>query len=270
MNQQEFMQIISDLQTLSANQNGTILTTQITDKLGKDFTQEQLDAVFSYLKSQQCEIIDEKPASPTHTGKNRHKKISAKPTKMASVQDAPSLNVTEQTIYRSYLDELSGIEPCSLSERKTLIQAFKNGDGNAKNRLIEGHLHLIADWAKDYAGKGLAITDLIQEGNMALMLSITEDISHESFENVLYQTVTQNIETALQDAGIQIQMEETMAIRANRLMQISAELAEEYDREPTLSELAEKLFLPEDEVKEIMKMSMDAMTIEQSKLAQES
>lgn len=279
MNQQQFMKIMSDLQEIASNQKGQILTAQITEKLGKDFTKEQLEAVYAYLTAQHCEIIEAQELPKPENKKKENRKQPSKSErlkarsarqKMSALKDVSRLNVTETTIYRSYMQELSAIEPCAPLETGRLIEALKSGDDAAKNRLIEGHLHLVAEWVKDYAGKGLAITDLIQEGNMALMLYVTEEISAAEFEAGLYQTVTQTVEAALKDVGVHIQVQETMTIRANRLMQVSAELAEEYGREPSLTELAEKLYLSEEEVKEIMKMSMNAMTIEQSKFVQET
>ena len=147
-----------------------------------------------------------------------------------------------------------------------LCNLIEAGDEMAKNRLVEGSLSKVAQYAKKYVGRGVPITDLIQEANMALMLYIMEAKSHNYWE-ALEAEVDRALEMMIEEYQGSNSIKEKIADRANRLLKVSAELADELEREPTLEELAQKLHISEDEVRTVMKHSISAMNIDESSLS---
>ena len=104
--------------------------------------------------------------------------------------------------------------------------------------------------------------DLIQEANMALVMAVSM-YDGGSFEELILTEIQRAIEDALAEAGSQADVGGYLASQINSLMIVTARLAEELGREATLSELSEKMHMPEDKVRELVKMAMDAMSLQE-------
>jgi len=163
-----------------------------------------------------------------------------------------------------YMDELKQLEPCTEKEEGILIGQLMHGDDNAESRLIEGNLQRVFDLAQKRAGQGTPLGDLIQEGNMALVEAIGEfrsvgvRFSGGSFRTFLDGRITSAMDRLLEQEKGQKDAASKMALEANRLLYLTGVLEEELEREPTLAELAEKMGMPEDEVENIMRISLSA------------
>lgn len=165
-------------------------------------------------------------------------------------------------VYQMYLEEIETISPCTPEEETELLCRIKLGDQQARNRLLEGSLHYIAELTKPYAGQGLPMGDLIQEANMALLLSLDLYGSRElTFRELVKAEVEQAIRAALNAQKQEKDVEEEMLARVNVLKDISAKMAEELGREATVEELAETMKMTTDEIKDIMKLTLDAMSV---------
>ena len=141
-----------------------------------------------------------------------------------------------------------------------LIRQILNGTEAGRSRLIEGNLKKVLSYAKDYADRGLPMNDLVQEANMALFLFASE-YENGDFDAQMEKKVRAAIEDALQIQNRETKIEEEMAARVNVLKDISASMARELGREATLAELAERMKMSEDEIRDIMKLTMDAMKV---------
>ena len=257
MNENLFMQLIEELKDKAASQNNTLTYAQIHESMKElQLPEDKLQAVYTYLQGERIKISDEIENKPKPTKKK----------KMAPVRDSSRLNIQETEIYRTYMSDLETIIPCELEEIEKLCTLVQNGDEMAKSRLVEGSLSKVAQYAKKYVGKGVPITDLIQEANMALMLYIMEAKSHNYWE-ALETEVDRALEMMIDEYQGSNSIKEKIADRANRLLKVSAELADELEREPTLEELAQKLHISEDEVRTVMKHSISAMNINESSLS---
>ena len=128
--------------------------------------------------------------------------------------------------------------------------------------LIEGRLRFAAKTAALYRGQGVLLMDLIQEANMALVMAVSK-YEGGSFEELILTEIKDAIEAALTEAGSEADVESYLASQINSLMIVTARLAEELGREATLAELSEKMHMPEDSVRELVKIAMDAMTIQE-------
>ncbi len=175
----------------------------------------------------------------------------------------------EYDIFQMYLEELDAVEACGEAENAALAQAAAAGNEAARSRLIEGNLKYVLELSRGFAGKGVPASDLVQEANMALLVASAEyvpDTETEretpaggSFEHFLEERVTAALTAAVDAHKAQSKISRKVLGRVNLLQDVSKQMAEELGREATVPELAQRLKMTEDEVKDIMKVALDAL-----------
>lgn len=164
------------------------------------------------------------------------------------------------TFYDIYLEELKNLPQGTPEEETALLKKLTEGDKTAASRLTELKLAKAVQIAEEYHDRGLPAGDLVQEANMALVLFASE-YENGDFDAQMEKKVRAAIEDALQIQNRETKIEEEMAARVNVLKDISASMARELGREATLAELAERMKMSEDEIRDIMKLTMDAMKV---------
>ena len=165
-----------------------------------------------------------------------------------------------EDIYRVYMEEIAAIPPCSEEENEKLLGEIRSGNKAARERLIEGNLKNALFFVQDYINKGVPMADLIQEASMELMMLADEGFEG-SFEKLLESRIRVRMEEIINDQKKETDIEEEMLARVNVLQEVSKSMAEELGREAKLSELAERMKMTEDEVREIMKVTMEALSM---------
>ena len=163
--------------------------------------------------------------------------------------------------YSLYLKELEAILPYTDKEEEILLNKRKAGDMSAVKRLIEGNLSKVLCLVKAYEGQGISVEDLVQEGNMALTIAISE-FQDGDFGLFLEKQITMALAKAIETQKLMNNTEEEILAKINVLQRISTMMAEELGREATLTELAEKMKMPEEEIRRIMKLTVDAITVD--------
>ena len=169
-------------------------------------------------------------------------------------------DLSAEDIYRVYMEEIAAIPPCSEAENEKLLGEIRNGNKAARERLIEGNLKNALFFVQDYINKGVPMADLIQEASMELMMLADEGFEGR-FEKLLESRIRVRMEEIINDQKKETDIEEEMLARVNGLQEVSTSRAEELGREAKLSELAERMKMTEDEVREIMKVTMDALSM---------
>lgn len=169
-------------------------------------------------------------------------------------------DLSAEDIYRVYMEEIAAIPPCSEAENAKLLGEIRNGNKAARERLIEGNLKNALFFVQDYINKGAPMADLIQEASLELMMLADEGFEG-SFEKLLESRIRVRMEEIINDQKKEADIEEEMLARVNVLQEVSKSMAEELGREAKLSELAERMKMTEDEVREIMKVTMDALSM---------
>ena len=164
------------------------------------------------------------------------------------------------TFYDIYLEELKNLPQGTPEEDAALLKKLAEGDKTAVSRLTELRLAKTVQIAEEYHDQGLPAGDLVQEANMALLLFAGE-YEGGDFDAQMEKKVRAALEDALQIQNRELKVEEEMAARVNVLKDISASMARELGREATLAELAERMKMSEDEIRDIMKLTMDAMKV---------
>ena len=152
-----------------------------------------------------------------------------------------------------------------LSEEDAAVLQHNLAEGElARRRLVEANLRLVVSIARRYVGRGLAMLDLIQEGNMGLMRAVERFDYRKGFKFSTYATwwIRQAISRAIADQGRTIRMPIHVLDVVNKLRRARRELAQDLGRDPTVDELAADLDLASERVEELLRFAQDTVSLE--------
>ena len=172
------------------------------------------------------------------------------------------LNINDPV--RMYLKEIGQIKLLNLQEELELADRIGAGDDEAKNILAEANLRLVVSIAKRYVGRGMLFLDLIQEGNIGLMKAVEKFDVSKGYKFSTYATwwIRQAITRAIADQARTIRVPVHMVETINKLARIQRQLTLELNREPSEEELAKKMNMSIEKVREIYKISQDPVSLE--------
>lgn len=155
---------------------------------------------------------------------------------------------------KAYLREIGRVTLLSPEEEVELAKRVEAGDEAALQTFVLANLRLVVSIAKRYAGRGLPLLDLIQEGNLGLMHAVHKYDWRRGFRFSTYASwwIRQAITRAIAEKGREIRLPEHIVDQSNRVTRAAQELSQQLDREPTPEEIAEKAGMPAERVTEIM------------------
>ena len=165
---------------------------------------------------------------------------------------------------RMYLKEIGKIPLLSTDEEIELAKKMELGDQEARKRLAEANLRLVVSIAKRYVGRGMQFLDLIQEGNLGLIKAVEKFDYRKGYKFSTYATwwIRQAITRAIADQARTIRIPVHMVETINRLVRTARQLVQELGREPTVEEIAKRMEIPPERVREIRKISQDPVSLE--------
>ena len=165
---------------------------------------------------------------------------------------------------KAYLKEIGRVPLLSTEEEQTLARAARAGDADARRRLSEANLRLVVSVAKRYAGRGLPFLDLIQEGNLGLMKAAEKFEPDRGFKFSTYATwwIRQSITRAIADQGRTIRIPVHLVEHINRVRKTAGELLRKNGREPTAEEIAVRLEMEPDRVRELLQLAQEPVSLE--------
>ena len=147
----------------------------------------------------------------------------------------------EVNFYEMYLEEMALIPVLEAEEEEKVLALAATGDKEAKKRLVEGSLAKVAQMVKEYEGRELPMSDVVQEANVALTAAAAAYDGSQQWQEFLAQEIHQAVEAALEEQKTEAEIEENMTARVNVLQTVSQVMAKELGREATVAELAEKM-----------------------------
>ncbi len=183
---------------------------------------------------------------------------------MESIDLSVPESVSIEDPVRMYLKEIGKVELLSADEEINLAKRMELGDEEAKKKLAEANLRLVVSIAKRYVGRGMLFLDLIQEGNLGLIKAVEKFDYRKGYKFSTYATwwIRQAITRAIADQARTIRIPVHMVETINKLVRVSRQLLQELGREPTPKEIAEAMKMPEDRVREILKISQEPVSLE--------
>ncbi len=180
------------------------------------------------------------------------------------IDDSSNKDIKINDPVRMYLKEIGRINLLTSEEEYEYALQVEEGNEDAKRILAESNLRLVVSIAKRYVGRGMAFLDLIQEGNIGLMKAVEKFNPSKGYKFSTYATwwIRQAITRAIADQARTIRVPVHMVETINKLARVQRTLTQELNREPTDKEIAEKLGLSEEKVREVIKISQDPVSLE--------
>ncbi|MDI3269470.1 MAG: RNA polymerase sigma factor RpoD [Bacillota bacterium] len=165
---------------------------------------------------------------------------------------------------RMYLKEIGRVPLLTAQEEVELAKRIEAGDEEAKRQLAEANLRLVVSIAKRYVGRGMLFLDLIQEGNLGLMKAVEKFDYRKGFKFSTYATwwIRQAITRAIADQARTIRIPVHMVETINKMTRIQRQLLQEIGREPTAEEIAAKMGIDAEKVREIQKIAQEPVSLE--------
>ncbi len=238
-------------------EKGYITYEGLADKLkGLEIDSDLLDELYNKLMEENIKVI-----SQADEGKDEEDSGS-EPILLKDEEITKDININDPV--RMYLKEIGRIPLLTTEEETALSARINQNDEEAKRLLAESNLRLVVSIAKRYVGRGLLFLDLIQEGNIGLMKAVDKFDSDRGYKFSTYATwwIRQAITRALADQARTIRVPVHMVETINKMVRVQRQMTLDLDREPTDEELAKKMGLSVDKVREVIKISQDPVSLE--------
>ncbi len=239
---------------LMGKKMGKITFEELASSLkGLDVDNDSLDDLYNALIENNIEIVGE----DDDTGKD-----GGAPIILDDAEITKDININDPV--RMYLKEIGRISLLNPDEEMELSIRVANGDEEAKNKLAESNLRLVVSIAKRYVGRGLLFLDLIQEGNIGLMKAVDKFDYDKGYKFSTYATwwIRQAITRALADQARTIRVPVHMVETINKMARIQRQLTLELNREPSEEEIAKKMGISVEKVRDVIKISQDPVSLE--------
>ena len=258
--------MVGEIQTLEERKNkliakgkkqGFITYEQLAAELkGLEVDSDSLDELYNALVEADIDIVAEDGSDDVSAEESLND---------AEVEDLTlSKDVKINDPVRMYLKEIGRINLLTSDEEFEYAKRAAEGDEEAKRMLAESNLRLVVSIAKRYVGRGMLFLDLIQEGNIGLMKAVDKFDATKGYKFSTYATwwIRQAITRAIADQARTIRVPVHMVETINKLARVQRQLTQELNREPTDEEIAKKLGVSIDKVREVYKISQDPVSLE--------
>ena len=236
--------------------NGKITFEEIAEHLkGIDPDSDLLDDLYNMFVQNNIEFVSQEDEDEDDDG-------GVSKDVLESVPVGKDIKINDPV--RMYLKEIGGINLLTSEEEYEYALQIEEGSEEAKRILAESNLRLVVSIAKRYVGRGMAFLDLIQEGNIGLMKAVEKFNPNKGYKFSTYATwwIRQAITRAIADQARTIRVPVHMVETINKLNRVQRQITQELNREPTEKELAERLGISEEKVREVMKISQEPVSLE--------
>ena len=262
---EEFKKKLDELIERGRNKKNVLEYQEITDAFQDlKLDEEQYDLIMQILEKSDIDIIrtQEEDVSEQELADIEEENADEPDLSNIDLTVPDSVNIEDPV--RMYLKEIGEVPLLTAEDEIELAKRMEEGDEEAKKRLAEANLRLVVSIAKRYVGRGMLFLDLIQEGNLGLIKAVEKFDYTKGFKFSTYATwwIRQAITRAIADQARTIRIPVHMVETINKLVRVSRQLLQELGREPTPEEIAEKMDIPVERVREIIKISQEPVSLE--------
>ena len=277
MEKDNFLEKLGKLVEFAKTRHNALDATEINDFFaGDSLSPEQMDQIYTYLENRNIDVVpilDENALSDDSLLLDDADDSFMKDAEDEELDiDLDAVDLLEgigtEDPVRMYLKEIGKIPLLSPEEEIELGRQMEEGNEQekeaARKKLAEANLRLVVSIAKRYMGRGMALLDLIQEGNLGLIKAVEKFDYRKGFKYSTYATwwIRQAITRAIADQARTIRIPVHMVETINRTHRVSRQLLQEYGREPKPEEIAKEMSLPAERVREILKISQEPVSLE--------
>jgi RNA polymerase primary sigma factor len=232
-----------------------------------DVTKEQVQELHAYLDEAGIDVVEadgrlakseagtveQATADAADPQPDRRKKVEV------DLTVEPSLDSL-----RLYLRSIGRVNLLTAEQEVALARRIERGDMLAKQQMIEANLRLVVSIAKSYLGRGLTFLDLIQEGSMGLIRAVEKFDYRRGYKFSTYATwwIRQAVTRAIADKGRTIRIPVHMVEKLNKVIHVERQLIQQLGREPTHAEIAEELETTVREVRDVLRMAQQPISLE--------
>ncbi|MFL5818600.1 MAG: sigma-70 family RNA polymerase sigma factor, partial [Conexibacter sp.] len=259
---------LEELRTLIAEgqERGYLTFEEISGCLEEvDVTKEQITDLHAHLEEHGIDVIeaDGRPGAAAEGGATEG---AERPEPLAKSK-RPEIDLTVEPSLdslRLYLRSIGRVSLLTAEQEVYLAQRIERGDMTAKQQMIEANLRLVVSIAKGYLGRGLTFLDLIQEGSLGLIRAVEKFDHRRGFKFSTYATwwIRQAVTRAIADKGRTIRIPVHMVEKLNKVVHVERQLVQTLGREPTPEEIALELDCPVREVRDILRMAQQPVSLE--------
>jgi RNA polymerase primary sigma factor len=232
-----------------------------------DVTKEQIQELHAYLDDQGIEVVEADGRLARSEGgsveANAENAAEPQPDQRKKVEIDLTVEPSLDSL-RLYLRSIGRVHLLTAEQEVQLARRIERGDMIAKQQMIEANLRLVVSIAKSYLGRGLTFLDLIQEGSMGLIRAVEKFDYRRGYKFSTYATwwIRQAVTRAIADKGRTIRIPVHMVEKLNKVVHVERQLVQQLGREPTPEEIALELETTVREVRDVLRMAQQPISLE--------
>ncbi|MEO8686822.1 MAG: RNA polymerase sigma factor RpoD, partial [Solirubrobacteraceae bacterium] len=261
---------IDELRPLIAEgqERGFLTFEQIATALEEvEVSKEQVTELHAYLEGEGIDVVGADGKLATSEGGRFEPAAGRQEAKTPDAPRKPEIDLTVEPSLdslRLYLRSIGRVQLLTADREVALAQRIERGDLVAKQEMVEANLRLVVSIAKGYLGRGLSFLDLIQEGSLGLIRAVEKFDYRRGYKFSTYATwwIRQAVTRAIADKGRTIRIPVHMVEKLNKVVHVERQLVQELGREPTADEIAKQLECTSREVREILRMAQQPVSLE--------
>jgi RNA polymerase primary sigma factor len=236
-----------------------------------EVTKEQVGELHSYLLDQGIDVVGaDGRAATSESGRVEAQAEARAAAAVIGAPAAPKKPEIDLTVepsldsLRLYLRSIGKVPLLTAEQEVSLAKRIERGDMAAKTHMVEANLRLVVSIAKGYLGRGLTFLDLIQEGSLGLIRAVEKFDYRRGYKFSTYATwwIRQAVTRAIADKGRTIRIPVHMVEKLNKVVHVERQLVQELGREPTPEEIATELETSVREVRDILRMAQQPVSLE--------
>jgi RNA polymerase primary sigma factor len=226
-----------------------------------ELSSEQGRDLYSYLEEHDIDVLGAEAQSSEENAER-----AAAAARQARVRERQEVEIADPSLdsLRLYLRAIGRVPLLTAVDEVRLAKRIERGDISAKQHMVEANLRLVVSIAKGYIGRGLTLLDLIQEGSLGLIRAVEKFDHRRGYKFSTYATwwIRQAISRAIADKGRTIRIPVHMVERINKVVYTERQLLQRFGREPTPGEIATELECSAQDVREILRIAQQPVSLE--------